>query len=122
MVCWNTAAPKRNASSAAISRQLVVDTSCPTTIAGFCAAKSRWLKSCKTSIAGTTLVLTRVGFPMLMSSVASSTSPGKLIKTGPVGGVSAILDARWMIRGRSESLVHSVAHFTSGCAIGTSGS
>jgi len=40
---------------------------------------------------------------------------------GPVGGVVAILAARRTIRGRSSSRVTSMAHFTSGSAIRTSG-
>jgi hypothetical protein len=59
---------------------------------------------------------------MSRSSVSSSTSPGKLRNTGPVGGVSAIFAARCTILGRSAARVTSTAHFTSGCATGTSGS
>ena len=44
------------------------------------------------------------------------------MNTGPVGGVIATLAARCMMRGRSWNRVTSTAHFTSGCAIGTSGS
>ena len=63
----------------------------------------------------------RTGRPMSISTSSSSTSPGRLMNTGPVGGVSAILAARCMMRGRSSARVTSIAHFTSGWAMGTNG-
>ena len=61
------------------------------------------------------------GAPSSSSASASSTSPGRQMNTGPVGGVSATFAARRRMRGRSSTRVTSTAHFTSGCAIGTSG-
>jgi hypothetical protein len=49
-------------------------------------------------------------------------SPGSEMNTGPVGGVMATLAARRTMRGKSSRRVTSTAHFTSGEAIGTSGS
>ena len=65
---------------------------------------------------------TRVGLPKSSSASSSRMLPGRLMKTGPIGGVNAIFAARRMMRGRSWMRVTSTAHFTSGCAIGTSGS
>jgi hypothetical protein len=48
--------------------------------------------------------------------------PDRLRNTGPQGGVVAILAARRTMRGRSSRRCGSKAHFTSGCATGTSGS
>jgi hypothetical protein len=59
---------------------------------------------------------------MSSSTSWSSTSPGRLMKTGPVGGVSATLgravqDPRQVLGAR-----HVDGPLTIGCAIGTSGS
>ena len=48
-------------------------------------------------------------------------SPGSEMNTGPVGAVVATLAARRRMRGRSSMRFTSVAHFTTGVAIGISG-
>ena len=60
--------------------------------------------------------------PRSSGASASRMSPGRQMNTGPVGGVIATLAARCTMRGRSWTRVTSIAHFTSGAAIGTSGS
>ena len=58
---------------------------------------------------------------MSMAASLFRMSPGSEMNTGPVGAVVAILAARRRMRGRSSMRFTSVAHFTTGAAIGTSG-
>jgi hypothetical protein len=59
----------------------------------------------------------RVGRPRSISSSAFRISAGMERKTGPVGGASAVLAARWTRRGRSARRRTSAAHLTKGRAI-----
>ena len=70
---------------------------------------------------GRTRLSTRVERPRSMPASALRISPGSEMKTGPVGGVVAILAARRTMRGRSSRRVTSTAHLTSGSAIRSSG-
>ena len=65
--------------------------------------------------------ITRVDFPKSIFASLFRISPGKDIKTGPVGGDRAILAALLIILGKSSNLLTSVAHFTNGSAIRTNG-
>ena len=58
---------------------------------------------------------------MSMAASLFRMAPGSEMNTGPVGAVVAILAARRRMRGRSSMRLTSVAHFTTGVAIGTSG-
>jgi hypothetical protein len=120
--CWYTAAPISSASIAASAKASRVASSWPATIAGRLAASSRAASRSSASSEGRVAASTRVACPRSSSASASSTSPGRLTNTGPVGGVSATFAARRRMRGRSSTRVASIAHFTIGWAIGTSGS
>ncbi len=65
-----------------------------------------------------TFVATRVGAIRSMSASCFRMSPGSDRNTGPVGGASAVLQARCTISGKSCSRWTSSDHFTSGRAIG----
>ena len=99
-----------------------VTTSCPTRSAGRSALTKRAARLARTSSVGRVTASIRVDWPRSTPFSSFRTSPGRDRKTGPVGGVVAILAARRTILGMSSSRVISVAHFTSGVAIGTSGS
>ena len=84
---------------------------------GFLAESSALANSLKEASEGLTLLSMRTDWPNSISAISLRMSPGKLMKTGPVGGVMAILAARRMMSGRSCNLVTSIDHFTKGAAM-----